>query len=438
MKYLLVCFFIFQLAFANELFDTIEESIFEKQAEIQAIIDEQIPSDNDIPLESEAERIYNDEMSNNEEYFTDNAEVEVEPPAVNLFEKAFVDNYFLNEKKSKNLYVSYEKFPKVVFKKQRFEVILNVIVTTDDFEKIETRFLDLKDLKIFNPEKHWEYGSENKFFNKYYFKVESKEFKMPSFQILIYKEGKVYETVTLPSKKIKYTDIATQDESFSNVIADKLEVKYHTTKQYTNNQLLTILEIESIDGNLEDFNLKYFKEQGISSMNEDYPRQTAVYYAVIPIHTKKITFDYYNTLTNKFVQIQSNVILKNELVSTQTDLNPNKSNILYYKKVASGSLALLFFILYFFRKKFILICIALIFLIIFILYNMPNEKITVKKGSDIYILPTINSTIFYKTNNIQKVELLNEKDGFFKILIKKRNENKETIGWIKEKNIVKN
>ena len=41
------------------------------------------------------------------------------------------------------------------------------------------------------------------------------------------------------------------------------------------------------------------------------------------------------------------------MVSTQTDLNPNKSNLLFYKKAVVGFLTLLFFIFYMIRKKFI-------------------------------------------------------------------------------------
>ncbi|OUR73936.1 hypothetical protein A9Q76_01750, partial [Arcobacter sp. 31_11_sub10_T18] len=72
------------------------------------------------------------------------------------------------------------------------------------------------------------------------------------------------------------------------------------------------------------------------------------------------------------------------------------------------------------------------------LYNLPNEVLKVKKNSNIYILPTNNSTVFYKLDKIQKVEILNKKDDFLKIFFKKSNTQKEIIGWIKENNIVKN
>ena len=425
MKYLFICFFIFGFLIANEPISQSDKALYEQQAKIQSIIDEQmLKDDNSDAQESSNETSFSNQILNNDdvEFSSDSVQIDVEMSTEHLFEKATTDSYFSNIKKSKNLYANYEKYPKVIFKKQRFEVVVKSIVTTDEFERIETRFINSKDVTVLNPGRQWEYGNKNQFFNKYYFKTQSNKFVMPTFQILIYREGRIFEIVTLPSIKIKYTDIATQDESFSNVIADKLEIKSHKTKQYTNKQLLTILEIDAVEGNLEDFKLKNVLEQGITSIDGE----------------KKLVLDYYNAVTNKFVKIQSNVTLKNELVSTQTDLNPNKSNILLYKKIASAFLAFLFFLLYFIKKRFLYIFLALIFLIICILYNMPNEKIVIKQGSNIYILPTSNSTVFYTTKKLQRVEVLNEKDSYIKILINKENEAKETIGWIKERNIVKN
>lgn len=435
MKYFLICFILFQVIFANENLTLSEESLFEKQAQIQAIIDEQIPKNNE--NEEDEEKNYSNKLLYDDDanFKSSEIDVDVEVPTTHLFEQAEVNKYFLNQKKSKNLYVNYEKIPKVVFKKQRFEVVLKLIITTDEFEKIETRFLNSENITVLNPTRQWEYGFKNQFFNRYYFKTESSKFIMPGFQVLIYKEGKVFETVTLNPKKIKYTDIATQDEGFSNVIAEKLKIKLHKTKQYTNNQLLTILELDAVEGNLEDFNLNFFKEQGISSISGEYPNQSAIYYAIVPLHVKKIEFDYYNILTNNFEKLSSPIVLKNELISTQTDLNPNKNNLLLYKKITFGVLTLFFFIIYFFKKRFFNLILGFIFFIIFILYNMPNKKVFIKEGSNIFILPTNNSTIFKKIDKVKKAEILSEKNGFYKIIL--LNNNKEIIGWIKERNIVK-
>jgi hypothetical protein len=67
-------------------------------------------------------------------------------------------------------------------------------------------------------------------------------------------------------------------------------------------------------------------------------------------------------------------------------------------------------------------------LVISIIYFLPNSTGIVKKDSFVYILPTKNSTIFFKLENDQKVEILEKKNGFIKILGKEN----DFIGWIKE------
>jgi len=439
MRYIVLFILFFQFLFANENNVTNEDVIFKRQAQIQAIIDEQFPKKEYIDTVDDDESYANKVLVNDEtEFNSDSFKIDIELPPPDLFKKASRDNSFTNLKKSKNIYVDYEKTPKIILQNQRFEINLKTTIATDEFDRIETRFINFKNVEIINHLNSWKYGGKNNFYNKYYFKVKYSDFIMPTFQVLMYKDNKVFEIATLKPKKLKYTNVAKDNEKFSNVIANELEVITHKTKQYTNNKLLTILEIKASQANLEDFHLKGFDDQGVSSINENGSNQTAIYYAIIPLHTKKIAFDYYNSDSNSFDRIESVVILKNELVSTQTDLNPNKSNILLYKKIFIASFVFLFFILYLNRKKFIYIFFTLIFLIIFILYNLPNERVKIKEGSNIYILPTNKSTIFYKINKTQKVEILNKKGNFLKILFKRINENKETIGWIKENNIVKN
>ena len=41
--------------------------------------------------------------------------------------------------------------------------------------------------------------------------------------------------------------------------------------------------------------------------------------------SRKSNFTYFNTTTNSFKEVKVPLILQNELVSTQTDLNPNDS-----------------------------------------------------------------------------------------------------------------
>ncbi len=179
------------------------------------------------------------------------------------------------------------------------------------------------------------------------------------------------------------------------------------------------------------FKLKEVDEQGISNLKDAGDKQNLVYYFVTPIHKKKMVITYYNTNTKSLKDITVPLMLQNELVSTQTDLNPNDSSFEKYKKVASAFAFIGFTILFILKRKKIFLIISLIFLAISIIYFLPNSVGTVKKDAFVYILPTKNSTIFFKLQNDQSVEILDKKNGFIKVLILDSN----FIGWIKEENL---
>ena len=335
---------------------------------------------------------------------------------------------------AKNLYVSYKQIPKQVYKNQKFEVTIKALVTTKNFDYITTSFSNSKNTKVINPNSKWINTSNANYENKFFFKADKGSFNLPDFSIKLVKNGKVIEVSRLSSKHIIYSDIAKGDERFSNVIAKDFKLKAYKTKQYNNKESLTIVDIDALNSNLEDFSISGIEEQGISKLNDKYPNQNLIYYVVMPIHKKKVEFNYYNTTSKSFVTITVPLILQNELVSTQTDLNPNDSSFEKYKKMAVVLLLLLFILIYIWKRNKIYLVISIILLIISIIYLMPNKTGIVKKDSYIYILPTKNSTIFFKLENKEKVEVLNRKSEFIKVM----GIDKEFIGWIKEDNFGKN
>jgi len=338
---------------------------------------------------------------------------------------------------SKNLYLSYLEFPQNIYKNQRFEISIKALITTDDFDRIETRFVDSKNMNVLNPEQAWMAVDNNSFENIYYFKAYEQDFIMPTFQVLLYKNDQLIDFAYLKPKDIRFSKLAKGDNSFSNVIAKELVLNTYKTKQYNNNELLTIIDLDAKNSNLEDFYLNDFsKDQGISSIEDEYPEQHLLYYVVAPIHKKRLNFTYFNTTSKSFQRISIPLELENELVSTQTDLNPNSSNLQLYKKVALLVLLLIFIILFIWKRKKSYLIVILILIIIAILNLMPNKKAVLKNNTMIYILPTNKSTIFYQLDNFKNVEILNKKNEFIKVMF--NNNDNKVIGWVKEDSFVKN
>ena len=339
---------------------------------------------------------------------------------------------------AKNLYLSYLNYPKHIYKNQRFEIEIKALITRNNFDNIKTRFVNAKNMTPLNANEKWIKSKEakNTYTNKFYFKAYEKDFIMPKIEVLLYEGETLIETRTLKAVQITFSEIAKGDERFSQIIASNLHVIASKSKQYTNKEALTIVDIEGKDSNLEDFYIQGIKDQGITDIQENYPSQKIIYYFVIPIHKKTIVFNYYNTKNNKFEKISVPIIFEEELVSTQTDLNPNNSSFEYYKKIAMGVIAVLFLILFIWKRKYIFLILFLIFTIVFILFAMPNKTVKLKANSVIYILPTKNSTIFQKVSKQIVVEDMKRKNGFVKIMFGSGTNN--YIGWVKEEDVIKN
>ena len=184
------------------------------------------------------------------------------------------------------------------------------------------------------------------------------------------------------------------------------------------------------NSNLEEFYLSQFDEQGIKNFEENNMLQSMFYYVLIPSHINNIQFNYYNPINTTFINVELPIILEDDLVSTQTNLNPNDGNLIIYKIVATGVLLILLLLLYLKTFNRFLIVFILGFIYIFILLLLPNEEITLKANTKIYILPTNLSTVYKITSQETTVEVLHEKNNFKKVLLKNKN-----IGWIKERDV---
>ena len=332
---------------------------------------------------------------------------------------------------AKNLYLSYKKIPNQVYKNQKIEVIVKALITTDNFDGLSTSFSNSSNVTVLNANSAWKKISNDTYENSYYFKAKSSSFRLPNINVSLQANGSVLDESELSSPSIRYSDIGTGDSRFAGIMADKFILKAYKTKQYNNKEALTIIDIDAENSNLEDFKLQGITEQGISAIKDENGKQNLVFYFVTPIYEKKVIFTYYNLATKSFKDIKVPLILQNELVSTQTDLNPNDSSFEKYKKVASASLFIGFIVLFILKRKKIFLIISLIFLVISIIYFLPNSIGIAKKDAFVYILPTKNSTIFFKLQNDQNVEILDKKNGFIKVL----GRDSDFIGWIKEESL---
>lgn len=335
---------------------------------------------------------------------------------------------------SKNLYLSFSKIPKNIYSNQKFEIKVEALVTTSNFTDFRVEFLDMEDIDVINPSSPWRQISNDKWENSYYLQILSSKYKMPLINVSLLNYNQEIDNSSLSLDGINYSKVGNSDERFANIIAEDLVVKAYKTKQYNNKDALTIVDLDAINSNLGNFHLNSIEEQGIHSIKEIENIENLVYYFVTPIYQKNLLFTYFNSKSNSFVEIKVPLVLQNELVSTQTDLNPNDSTFEKYKKIASIVVFVLFLIIFIFKRNKILLIFVIITLIFAVIYNYPNQKGYVVEGSYIYILPTKNSTIFFQTIQKESIEVLEKKGQFKKVL----GIDNHFIGWIKEESFEKN
>ena len=331
--------------------------------------------------------------------------------------------------KSKLLYAKYKSYPKIVYTKQRFEVTIqiNVLLPFEDDFTISTNFSDIQNIEKLTTDITWYKKTDTIYETILEYKVDNKSFLLPVIDISLYDvNNSMLDEVKIESPKIIYREIAIKQNRYSSTIASSLKINSIRTKQYTNNKLLSLISISASNSNLEEFNLASYINQGEKDLSDKDGVQTLYYFVIIPSHTQSIKFEYYNSISNEFILVELPIILEEELVSTQTDLNPYESSMQLYKKIVLAMIVFIFIMIYFFTKRGKFLFIAIFFMTFLINMMMPNEKMMIKEDVKVYILPTSNSTVYKIVEKKQEVEILQKNEKFIKILFKNKN-----IGWIK-------
>jgi hypothetical protein len=334
--------------------------------------------------------------------------------------------------KTKELYLSYKSYPNRVFTGQKFSIQFEAIILKDDskYDKVVTTFTKEDNIAILTQDVVWTKEKTGKYLTTVEYKVFNKQFILPTITVALVKDDNIVDFISVASPSIKYEQIAINEKTFSNIIASSLDIRTAKTKQYTNNILHTTIYIEATNSNLEDMKLNQFKEQNIESLTQKDIVQELYYSVMIPSHTKQIHFTYYNTTIKDFIMINIPIIMDEELVSTQTELNPYNSSVLIYKQGVSIVILVLFILIYMVTKKDRYLILITLCIVILAYLFIPNKKILLDKNTKVYILPTKNSTIYEILDSKKVVDIINKKDNFIKVLFK--NEN---IGWVKKSDI---
>ena len=260
-----------------------------------------------------------------------------------------------------------------------------------------------------------------------YFKVEDIPAKLPDISF-------EYNGIaqTLPGQMLNVTTLKAPLD-FCQVLAKSFKILEYESVQYNKNSNLVLLKVEGEFANLEDFHIPYASIQKIKEKRENFPKMQILYYATIPSQYSRLHLSYFDTTTREFKKISLPIKVKDETVSTQSDINPTEDENRIYKIVATAGFGALFVIFGIFRKKFFTTLLGLLLLGLAGYKAMPLKKVCIKKGTKIYILPTKQSTVFDIAAKESRYFKLNEANGYIKIILP----NKK-IGWVKKDDTCQN
>ena len=331
-----------------------------------------------------------------------------------------------------NIFLSYEKPPSNIVVNQQFSIKVKAIVTTQNFDKIKNRIIPQENLKVLNSDENWTKQDDYIYYKTFYLRAKENNATFPQIFFELYKNDKLVASQKFPDVKLNIITLHT-GKYFSNIVANSLDIVKIKTTKFDENSLLVVLEIVAKNANLKDFKLSWVIRDGIDSFVDKFPMSKIYYYAIVPKYTNKFVFTYFNIKQNRLIKKSINLIINDEEISTQSDLNPQESSFNLFKNITYGSLAVILLLIFFKRRRVVYLLFFIILIVLFFSNINPLRNIFISKNSKIYILPIKNSTIFYITPNKMKVQKLNKRENYIKIILP----NKK-IGWVKDNNVIKN
>jgi len=310
--------------------------------------------------------------------------------------------------------------PRLVYKGQIMGVTLKFVAPGQS--NIQPRFIGGSDVKLRYLDPHTShddlYG-----YKKIYFKITGEHPRLPDA---------IVADTRLPGVPLVFQPLHPPSD-YSGVVAKKLELLQHKEVQFNKELNLVVMKIRGEMANLEDFRVPFAKKQHIKDINDSFPTMTILYYAFIPSSITKLRVSYFDSSLREFKSIFFDIVVRDQTVSTQSDINPNEDKNKIIKIAVVLTLSLLLLLWGIWKRSWIAVLAALAGMLFGGYLALPMKKVCVRGGSKIYILPTKNSTVF-EINPTDKVYIkLNETNDYIKIKI-----DDQKVGWVKDEDLCQN
>ncbi len=318
--------------------------------------------------------------------------------------------------------VEYSYVPKQVYEKQVFPI--SFLTTTAHSKNIKFHFEGNKTPILKRPVI---IRNGTKTFYTFYFKTTEILFKIPSVTVKVNGKKEKLHAIKIPVKELP------QKDNFSGVIASGLKIKNHQVSVFDEHTNLIAISIEAHDANLEDIFVPSALKDGVENAKRTGSKMEIQYYIVLPAEQKSLTFSYFDTIKQTFVDKFIPINLHDGSVAAQTDLNPKDDSFEKLKKYTFIVLAILFLLLFLWKRDFFYLILSVISAAVLLTFYTALAKVCIKEGAPLYIVPTSNSTTSIHIDRRFTTTKLAERNNFVKIEYKHG-----VVGWIKHEDICDN
>ncbi|RUM70584.1 MAG: hypothetical protein DSZ07_02275 [Sulfurovum sp.] len=319
--------------------------------------------------------------------------------------------------------VAFSYVPKKVYEKQIFPISFLVNSSAQE-TPINFNFLGDETPFLKNPEI---IKNGTKTFYTFYFKTTDRLFIIPRITVTFNGNKKVLDGVKIPVKKLP------KAKNFSGVIASGLKIKNHQVSIFDGDTNLIAISLEAHDANLEDIYIPSALKDGVENAKRIGSKMEIDYYIVLPAKQKKLTFTYFDTIKETFVEKSIKIKIHDGTVAAQTDLNPKDDSFEKLKKYLLTILSTIFLLLFLWKRDFFYLVLAVVSSAILLTFYTTLATICVKEGSPLYIVPTSTSTTILHIDKKFTTTKLAERNKFVKIKY-----TNGTTGWIKNENLCEN
>ena len=337
-----------------------------------------------------------------------------------LFTLIFISSLFAN----KVIYISYDEIPQRVIKGEIFPVTYKTLSTVKKFDDVLYEFSNHDGLKILD-EAPQRIQKGKYYYDTFHMQAIQNSARLPDVEAFLMAPHD-YNSTLLKGSQLNVISL-NPGKDFSNIIANNFTLLEYKTTVYDNKHNIVIFVASAQNCDIEKMHFNNVYKQGIESTSGNYADAKITYFLVIDKKIENFSFSYFNLLKNDYTQVTIPIIVNDDSVTTQSDLRHRDQSHDTIKMYIAAAVAFLGFIIILIRRKTFYLVFIIIPLIYIIYLAIPQEKVCIKQGAQIRLLPVENGTIFETAQTQYHLTKEGEVQNFIKV---KLTNNK--IGWVKD------